>query len=85
MFCKKQLQFGPVLCLSVLFTFCNSLVGSIDILLLFFLQAKLPGTGLSGFMLGFTLFFMEMGGILGARLILKLLTHGGRRLCLRIR
>lgn len=56
---------------AVLFMFCNSLVGSIDILLLFFLQAKLPGTGLSGFMLGFTLFFMEMGGILGARLILK--------------
>lgn len=56
---------------AVLFMFCNSLVGAADILLLFFLQAKLPEAGLSGFALGFALFFMEMGGILGARLILK--------------
>lgn len=56
---------------AVLFMFCNSLVGAVDILLLFFLQAKLPAAGLSHSMLGFALFFMEMGGILGARLILK--------------
>lgn len=50
---------------------CNSFVGAVDILLLFFLQAKLqekmPGWGL-----GFALLFMEMGGIVGAKLILKL-------------
>lgn len=49
---------------------CNSLVGAADILLLFFLQAKLqekmPVWGL-----GFALLFMETGGILGSKLILK--------------
>ena len=51
--------------------FCNSLVGAIDILLLFFLQAKLPEAGMPGWTLGFALFFMEMGGILGAKIILR--------------
>lgn len=51
--------------------FCNSLVGAVDILLLFFLQAKLPKVGMPVPLLGFALFFMEMGGILGARLILR--------------
>lgn len=51
--------------------FVNSLVGAGDILLLFFLQAKLPAAGMPGWALGFALFFMEMGGILGARIILK--------------
>ena len=51
--------------------FCNSLVGAIDILLLFFLQAKLPEVGMPRWALGFALFFMEMGGILGAKIILK--------------
>lgn len=51
--------------------FCNSLVGAIDILLLFFLQAKLPEAGIPGPLLGFALFFMEMGGILGSKIILK--------------
>lgn len=50
---------------------CNSLVGAIDILLLFFLQAKLPESGMSASLLGFALFFMETGGLLGARIILK--------------
>ncbi len=50
---------------------CNSLVGAIDILLLFFLQAKLPESGISKWWLGFALLFMEMGGIVGSRLILK--------------
>lgn len=49
----------------------NSLVGAIDTLLLFFLQAKLPETGISRWWLGFALLFMEMGGIVGSRLILK--------------
>ena len=51
--------------------FCNSLVGTIDILLLFFLQAKLPEAGIPGWALGFALSFMELGGILGAKIILK--------------
>ena len=50
---------------------CNSLVGAMDILLLFFLQAKLPETGISKWWLGFALLVMEMGGIVGSRLILK--------------
>ncbi len=50
---------------------CNSLVGAIDTLLLFFLQAKLPESGISKWCLGFALLFMEMGGIVGSRLILK--------------
>lgn len=51
--------------------FANSLVGAADILLLFFLQARLPQAGMPGWMLGFALFFLQMGGILGAKLILK--------------
>lgn len=51
--------------------FCNSLVGAIDILLLFFLQAKLPEAGIPKWGLGLALFFMETGGILGAKIILK--------------
>lgn len=51
--------------------FANSFVGAVDILLLFFLQAKLPAVGMPGWALGFALFFMEMGGILGAKVILQ--------------
>lgn len=51
---------------------CNSLVGAIDILLLFFLQAKLPERGIPQWGLGMALLFMELGGIIGARGILKL-------------
>ncbi len=50
---------------------CNSFIGAIDILLLFFLQAKLPESGISKWWLGFALLFMELGGIVGSRLILK--------------
>lgn len=50
--------------------FSNSLVGVVDILLLFFLQAKLLAAGLSNGSLGMALFFMELGGIIGARVIL---------------
>lgn len=56
---------------AMLLMFCNSLVGAVDILLLFFLQAKLPQVGMPGWALGFALFFMEMGGILGAKIILR--------------
>lgn len=51
--------------------FCNSLVGAADILLLFFLQAKLPMASMPNWALGAALLFMELGGILGSRLILK--------------
>ena len=51
--------------------FLNSFVGAIDILLLFFLQSKLRTAGLSNWLLGPALFIMELGGIVGARLIIK--------------
>lgn len=51
---------------------CNSFVGAVDILLLFFLQAKLTENGIPEWSLGFALLFMEMGGIVGSKLILKL-------------
>lgn len=53
------------------FMLCNSFVGAVDTLLLFFLQAKLPEKGIPAWSLGFALLFMEMGGIIGAKLILK--------------
>lgn len=56
---------------AIFLMFCNSLVGAIDILLLFFLQAKLPEVGMPRPALGFALFFMDMGGIVGAKLILR--------------
>ncbi len=56
---------------TMLLMLSNSLVGAVDILLLFFLQAKLPEAGMPDGLLGFALFFMEMGGVLGARMILK--------------
>ena len=46
--------------------FRNALIGSIDVLLLFFLQAKLPMTGIPDWTLGPLLFIMSMGGIIGA-------------------
>ncbi|MDE6727080.1 MAG: MFS transporter [Oscillospiraceae bacterium] len=49
----------------------NSLVGAVDTLLLFFLQAKLR-TRLPEWGLGFALLFMEMGGIVGSKLIIRL-------------
>lgn len=53
------------------FMFANSFVGAGDILLLFFLQAKLSSAGLSDGSLGIALFLMEIGGIAGSKLILK--------------
>ena len=51
--------------------FCNSFVGAVDTLLLFFLQAKLLMASMPDWALGMALLFMELGGILGSRLILK--------------
>lgn len=51
---------------------CNSLVGAADILLLFFLQAKLPLKGIPAWALGPALLMLEMGGIVGSRLVLRL-------------
>lgn len=51
---------------------CNSFVGAVDTLLLFFLQAKLLERGIPEWGLGLALLFMEMGGVVGSRLILKL-------------
>lgn len=51
--------------------FSNSLVGALDILLLFFLQAKLSSAGITNWGLGIALFVMETGGIVGSKLILK--------------
>lgn len=50
---------------------CNSFVGAVDTLLLFFLQAKLLEKGIPEGGLGLALFFMEMGGVVGSRLILR--------------
>lgn len=50
--------------------FCNSFVGAIDILLLFFLQAKLLESGIPDMLLGIALFVMQSGGIFGAKMIL---------------
>ena len=55
---------------AMLIMFANSLVGAMDILLLFFLQAKLPMAGIPRWLLGFALLFLQEGGILGARAIL---------------
>jgi len=51
--------------------FANSFVGAIDVLLLFFLQAKLTSVGLADWRLGIALLIMELGGIVGSRIILK--------------
>lgn len=51
---------------------CNSLVGAVDILLLFYLQARLTEKGLPEKALGFALLFMEMGGIVGSKLSVRL-------------
>ena len=50
---------------------CNSLVGAVDTLLLFFLQAKLLEKGIPEWGLGLALLFMEMGGVVGSKLILR--------------
>ena len=49
--------------------FANSFVGALDVLLVFFLQAKLPLSGMPSWALGFPLFFIQLGGIFGAKLV----------------
>ena len=51
--------------------FLNSFVGAVDVLLLFFLQSKLKSAGISNTLLGPALLVMELGGVLGARMILR--------------
>lgn len=46
--------------------FRNAMVGAVDVLLLFFLQARLPLTGIADWVLGPLLFIMSVGGIIGA-------------------
>lgn len=50
----------------------NSLAGAFDILLLFFLQAKLPESGIPEALLGPALFFMSLGGVVGSIVIIRL-------------
>lgn len=50
--------------------FINSFVGAMDILLLFFLQAKLPMAGIPNWALGIALLVLQAGGVIGARIIL---------------
>lgn len=68
---KESLVFLKSIKKAIVLMLCNSLVGALDTLLLFFLQAKLIEKGIPEWGLGFALLFMETGGILGARLILK--------------
>lgn len=53
---------------ALLLMFGNSFVGAVDILLLFFLQAKLPEAGIPRWGLGPALFTMELGGVVGSQL-----------------
>ena len=62
--------------------FANSFVGALDVLLLFFLQAKLSERGIPQWALGIALLFMEMGGVVGAHLVLKFTRPGYRSLFL---
>lgn len=51
--------------------FANSFVGAIDVLLVFFLQSTLMSAGITDWALGIALFIMQLGGVAGARLVLK--------------
>ena len=69
---KESFQFLKVVRKAIVLMLCNSFVGAMDILLLFFLQAKLPEKGIANSLLGPALLFMELGGVVGSKLILKL-------------
>ncbi len=56
----------------------NSLIGAGDILLLFFLQAKLPSAGIPDKWLGPALLAMQLGGIIGSKMILRLRKYSYR-------
>lgn len=60
--------------------FRNALVGAVDVLLLFFLQAKLPLAGVKDWVLGPLLFVMSIGGIVGSALSVKVKTWPIKRI-----
>jgi len=66
--CRESLSFLRSSAAAGKLIFRNALVGAVDVLLLFFLQAKLPMTGIPDWVLGPLLFLMSMGGVVGARL-----------------
>lgn len=66
--CKESLRFLRGNAAVAALILRNALVGAVDVLLLFFLQAKLPMAGVADGWLGPLLFLMSMGGVLGARL-----------------
>lgn len=68
---RESLVFLSAAKKAVVIMLCNSLVGAVDILLLFFLQAKLLQKGIPQWELGLALFFMQIGGIVGSTLILR--------------
>ena len=68
---KKSFLFLKEAKKAMLLMFTNSFVGAMDILLLFFLQAKLPVAGIPRWLLGPALLMMQAGGVLGARVILR--------------
>ncbi len=69
---RDSLRFLKTETKAFLLMMSNSLVGAADILLLFFLQAKLHAAGISGEWLGPALLLMQLGGIIGAKMALRL-------------
>lgn len=67
---KESLGFLKTGARALLLMLANSLVGAMDTLLLFFLQAKLPERGIPRWALGLALLVMALGGVVGSRLIL---------------
>ena len=61
---------------------CNALVETFAILLVFFLQARLPQAGLKEVWLGPALFVMGMGGVIGAKVVVLLKKWKYRRVVL---
>lgn len=57
---------------AILLMFGNSLIGAVDTLLLFFLQAKLLQTNIHSLWLGVALFVIQLGGVSGSKITLKL-------------
>jgi len=49
----------------------NSFIGAIAILTVFFLQSNLTSAGISNLLLGPALFLVSMGGVVGAKLVMK--------------
>ena len=67
---KQSLLFLKEARKAIAMMFINSLVGAMDILLLFFLQAKLPMAGIPNWALGIALLVLQAGGVIGAKIIL---------------